>query len=114
MNRIEPHVNLVALRMNAHAQEIVAKGEPASQIVYPVVDEAGRIAGIITPDEIAILSSEPDLLLLVNAADLMRPTVSVDLEDDLGFGEFGEDEIPFVHCRPDAFGATKRPRWERW
>jgi chloride channel protein, CIC family len=72
-------------RLNAHAQEIVAPGEPASQTVVPVVDEAGRIAGIITPDEIAILSSEPDLLPLVNAADVMRPAVSVDLEDDLGF-----------------------------
>ena len=42
------------------------------------------------------------------------PAAEAPLEDDLGFGEFGEDEIPFVHCRPDAFGATKRPRWERW
>jgi CIC family chloride channel protein len=72
-------------RMNARAQEIVAGREPSTQLVYPVLDEAGKIAGIITPDEIAILSSEPDLLPLVNAADLMRPTVSVDLEDDLGF-----------------------------
>ena len=72
-------------RINARAHEIVAQREPSTQLVYPVLDEAGKIAGIITPDEIAILTSEPDLLLLVNAADLMRPAVSVDLEDDLGF-----------------------------
>ena len=73
-------------RLNSRAQEIVddRRDKPA-QIVYPVLDDTGKIAGIITPDEIAILSSEPDLLPLVNAADLMRPTVSVDLEDDLGF-----------------------------
>ena len=56
-----------------------------TQRVYPVVDDAGKIAGIITPDELAILSSEPDLIPIVNAADLMRPTVSVDLDEDLGF-----------------------------
>jgi CIC family chloride channel protein len=73
-------------RLSSSAQEIVddRRDKPA-QIVYPVVDDAGKIAGIITPDEIAILSSEPELLPLVNAADVMRPTVSVDLEDDLGF-----------------------------
>jgi CIC family chloride channel protein len=73
-------------RMNSRAQEIMTDRDgTARQLVYPVVDDAGRITGIITPDEIAILSSEPDLLPLVNAADLMRPGVSVDLEDDLGF-----------------------------
>ena len=72
-------------RLNARAQEIVSDGREPTQLVYPVLDETGKIAGIITPDEIAILSSEPELLPLVNASDLMRPTVSVDLDDDLGF-----------------------------
>jgi len=72
-------------RMNSRAQEIVAERQHEStQLVYPVLDDAGRIAGIITSDEIAILSSEPDLLPLVNAADVMRPTIAVDLDDDLG------------------------------
>ena len=71
--------------LNAHAQEIVDdRRKQPEQLVYPVVDEGGKIVGIITPDEIAILSSESELVPLVNAADLMRPTVSVDLEDDLG------------------------------
>ena len=77
---------LHTFRLNSRAPEIVAdRKEQPTQLVYPVLDEAGRIAGIITPDEIAILSSEPDLLPLINAADVMRPTVSVDLKDDLGF-----------------------------
>jgi CIC family chloride channel protein len=77
---------LSTFRLNAHADEIVkARHDEPTQLVSPVVDEAGKILGIITPDEVAILSSEPELLALVNAADLMRPTVSVDVDDDLGF-----------------------------
>ena len=72
-------------RLNAHAEEIVkGRHDQPAQLVSPVVDAAGKVIGIITPDEVAILSSEPDLLPLVNAADLMRPTVSVDVDDDLG------------------------------
>ena len=78
--------SLQTFSLNGRAQEIVERSrEHPAQLVYPVVDEAGKIAGIITSDEIAILASEPDLLPLVNAADVMRPTVSVDLDHDLGF-----------------------------
>jgi chloride channel protein, CIC family len=72
--------------LNAHADEVLrGRREEPMQLVYPVVDEAGKIVGIITPDEMDFLASEPDLVALVNAADLMRPSVSVDLDDDLGF-----------------------------
>jgi CIC family chloride channel protein len=75
-----------SFRLNAHADDIVrARRDDPTQLISPVIDEAGKIIGIITPDEMAILSSEPELLALVNAADLMRPTVSVDVDDDLGF-----------------------------
>jgi CIC family chloride channel protein len=87
--RLEPFatgdVPVRTFRKDARASEIVAVAGPATQAVYPVIDAASRIAGIITADEIAILSSEPELLPLVNAADLMRPPVSVDQDDDLGF-----------------------------
>jgi hypothetical protein len=77
---------LRTFRLNAHADDIM-KGrlEDPTQLISPVVDDAGKVIGIITPDEVAILTSEPELLPLVNAADLMRPTVSVDVDDDLGF-----------------------------
>ncbi|MGH7294494.1 MAG: chloride channel protein, partial [Polyangiaceae bacterium] len=72
-------------RLSSRAQELVADriAQPA-QVVFPVVDDVGKIVGIITSDDIAIVSAEPELLPLINAADLMRPTVSVDLQDDLG------------------------------
>jgi CIC family chloride channel protein len=75
-----------SFRLNAHADDIVrARRDDPTQLISPVIDEAGKIVGIITPDEMAILSAEPELLALVNAADLMRPTISVDVDDDLGF-----------------------------
>jgi CIC family chloride channel protein len=70
---------------SAHADDVVTgRALDPRQEVFPVVDDAGRILGIITMDEIAILTSDPELLPLVNATDLMRPTVSIGLEDDLG------------------------------
>jgi CIC family chloride channel protein len=77
---------LRTFRLDAHAEDVVKRGgEEPGQLVYPVVDELQRIVGIVTSDDIAIVSAEPDLLPLVNASDMMRPTVSVDLDDDLGF-----------------------------
>jgi CIC family chloride channel protein len=51
--------------------------------VYPVLDETKQLCGIITTDELKILASEPEMLLLVTASDLMRPSVSVGLDDDV-------------------------------
>jgi CIC family chloride channel protein len=82
-NASEP---LQTFRLSANANEVVkGRDDKPAQLVFPVVDGAGTIVGVITPDEIAILSSEPELMPLVNAADLMRPPVSVGLDDDLGF-----------------------------
>jgi CIC family chloride channel protein len=78
-------VRLRTFRLSAHADEVVnGKKLSPEQDVYPVVDDAGKIVGLITSDEISIVTSDPALLLLVNAADLMRPTVSMGLDDDLG------------------------------
>ncbi len=76
---------VVTFPLNARAEQILADRGKAAQTVYPVLDEAGKMAGIITPDELAILRAEPDLQPLVNAADLMRQAVAVDVDDDLGF-----------------------------
>jgi chloride channel protein, CIC family len=79
-------VRLRTLPLSAHADQVLkSTDQEPKQDVYPVVDDAGKIVGIITSDELAILTADPALLLLVNAADLMRPTVSVGLDDDLGF-----------------------------
>jgi chloride channel protein, CIC family len=78
-------VRLRTFRLSAHADEVMkGKNLAPKQDVYPVVDDGGKIVGLITSDELAILTSDPALLLLVNAADLMRPTVTVGLDDDLG------------------------------
>jgi predicted transcriptional regulator len=48
-----------------------------------VLDSQRHLLGIITSEELRILDSEPDLLPVVTASDLMRPPVSVRLGDDL-------------------------------
>jgi CIC family chloride channel protein len=53
------------------------------QGVFPVLDDKGKLLGLITRDEIAMLQSEPGLELVINAADLMRPPVGVKTNDDL-------------------------------
>jgi len=51
--------------------------------IYPVVDGLGKLAGIITTEELRMLDAEPTLVPLTNAADLMRPPASVLPTDDL-------------------------------
>jgi CIC family chloride channel protein len=57
--------------------------EPSWQTVFPVLDDEKRVVGIITNDELRILIAEPELLTLTNAADLMRPPVTVTASDTL-------------------------------
>jgi CIC family chloride channel protein len=57
--------------------------EKGAQEVYPVVDSAGVVVGLITDEDLEIVRTEPELQLLVNAADVMRPVVSVTQDDDL-------------------------------
>jgi CIC family chloride channel protein len=66
------------------APEIARVAHASSkQHVFPVVDAEKHLLGIVTPDELRLLDSEPDLLPVVAALDLMRPAVSVRPEDDL-------------------------------
>jgi chloride channel protein, CIC family len=53
------------------------------QDVYPVLDAAGLMLGVITSEELAALGSEPEAWPLINASDLMRPAISVTADDDL-------------------------------
>jgi CIC family chloride channel protein len=54
-----------------------------AQDVYPVLDASGKMVGIVTSEELDSLRAEPDLAMLVNAADVMRAPVSVSTHDDL-------------------------------
>jgi len=65
----------------ALAREIA--GTPREQEVYPVIDASGQMVGVVTTEEIEMLREEPDLGLLVNAADVMRPPIAVKAGDDL-------------------------------
>jgi CIC family chloride channel protein len=55
----------------------------AAQEVYPVVDAARRLVGIITDEELRLLDGRRLLDRLVIASDLMRPPVVVHARDDL-------------------------------
>jgi CIC family chloride channel protein len=57
--------------------------EHRPQDVYPVLDFDQRLIGLITVDDLSLLSSEPKLVLLTNAVDLMRPAFSVYPQDSL-------------------------------
>lgn len=54
-----------------------------AQEVFPVLDASGKMIGIIKSEDLDVLDSEPGLDLLVNAADMMCPPVSVKVTDDL-------------------------------
>lgn len=55
----------------------------ATQRVFPVLDGMGRLLGVVTPEELRLLDSEPDLAPVVTASDLMRGPISVRANDDL-------------------------------
>jgi chloride channel protein, CIC family len=63
------------------ARDILRAG--GAQEVYPVVDAVGKLVGLVTSEEIDMLQQEPDIELLVNAADVMRPPIVVTAADDL-------------------------------
>ena len=60
-----------------------ANGRSASQEAYPVIDDAGRLVGLITADDLRAVSSEPDLVSVVNATDVMRAPIPLLGADDL-------------------------------
>jgi CIC family chloride channel protein len=102
-------IPLRTFRMSAPASELMADRASKAQAVYPVLDEAGHIAGIITPDEIAVLVAEPDRFRLANAAGVMRQAVFVDQSDDLGFAlhtmiSNGLSQLPITDGRGRCIG----------
>jgi CIC family chloride channel protein len=63
------------------ARDLVLRA--VGQEVYPVVDESGCLLGLITSEDLRLLEREPELELVVAAADIMRAPVSARLGDDL-------------------------------
>lgn len=75
----------VAFELTMHGTDLIKRsGENAErQAVYPVIDGAGRLVGLVTDEDLQIIIAEPDVGMVVNAADLMRPAVAVTLTDSL-------------------------------
>jgi CIC family chloride channel protein len=72
---------LVSFAANAPAGDLLESA--LTQEVYPVLGPSGILVGIITDEDLELVRAEPELVLLVNAGDVMRPAVAVRPEDDL-------------------------------
>ncbi len=93
-----------------HVARVLEVGEAAGrQDVFPVVDAADRLVGIITLDDVTLLAAEPDLDGLIRATDVMQPAVA------LGQGELatralelmlamGVRELPVVDAEQRVLG----------
>ena len=55
----------------------------ADQDVFPIVDAAGVLRGIVAAESLRVIASNPELHQIAVAADLMMPPVSVPLDADL-------------------------------
>ena len=65
----------------AHMLHAISAG--TRQIVFPVLDAAGHLLGLVHADDVSSLRSTPELELCVNASDLMRPPITVGPDDAL-------------------------------
>ena len=74
----------VSFQLRTPTAEILAKvGEDNWQDSFPVVDETGKLRGLIPLDDLRYLAGLADGAAWTIAADLMHPAVSVKLDDDL-------------------------------
>jgi CIC family chloride channel protein len=81
LDQILTRAPLITFAPTARAGEL-GRGS-GTQEVYPVVDQAGNMVGLIKGEDLELLEHEPDLGVLVNAADVMGPPVAVKEGDDL-------------------------------
>ncbi|HEX2877554.1 MAG TPA: chloride channel protein [Polyangiaceae bacterium] len=75
--------NRARVRDTGRAADLLRAALPAGQHVYPVVDAADHVIGLITSEDLAVLEADPTLSLLVTASDIMRPAASVSFDDTL-------------------------------
>jgi CIC family chloride channel protein len=75
---------LVTLSPRSSAAEILERmADAGAQDVVPVVDDEGRVVGLILSETAHVLAAQGDDARWTIAADLMQPPVSVQPEDDL-------------------------------
>lgn len=74
----------VSFKLQTHVSEVLQyAAETSWQDVFPVLDDTGKMAGVITNDVVRLLATERDLEPLALAMDAMQPPVSVKPEDHL-------------------------------
>lgn len=74
----------VSFEPRTRAGEMLRRvGESSWQDVFPVVDDAQRMVGLISLDALRVLAGEPDDAPWAVAADIMQPPVYVHEDDDL-------------------------------
>jgi CIC family chloride channel protein len=105
-----PRRAVATVRPSARADEILAIVSGSEwQDTVPVLDEAGRMIGMVPADAVRVLAGAPDLQRLTVAADVMSPPVTLSAEDDLHVAlerllETGLREIPVVDARGQMIG----------
>jgi CIC family chloride channel protein len=81
---MKPGTSPVCFRKQTGAGEILQKvRDTAEQEVFPVLDEADRVVGLITSGTLRVMSLEIEDTRWTLAADLMQHVVYVRLDDDL-------------------------------
>jgi CIC family chloride channel protein len=65
------------------SQVLYFAAEASWQDVFPVLDDNGKMTGVITSDVVRVFATERDLEAFTVAMDAMSPPVSVQPEDDL-------------------------------
>ncbi|HZF53785.1 MAG TPA: chloride channel protein [Polyangiaceae bacterium] len=76
--------SFVSFHQGDPARELIRKAADAGwQDVFPVLDPAGKLVGMITSDVIRLIASDRELEPWTIAADAMQPPVAIGPQDDL-------------------------------
>jgi CIC family chloride channel protein len=76
--------SVVTLGPETHLTSLLAIAEGAAdQDVFPVVDGAGALRGLVAVDALRVVASNPELHQLAIAADMMAKPASVTIDQDL-------------------------------
>jgi CIC family chloride channel protein len=73
----------ITLKHSSPARDLLHHEGKNGQRVFPVLDAEQKLVGLVTAEELAVLAAEPELELLVNAQDMMRPPIGLHTDDGL-------------------------------